>query len=69
VAVWDELKVVLVRLRDEQPGILMQYPMPEVDEGREPPFTNRQAIRAIVGPPGRDLPRRRTPILPLTITA
>jgi len=35
---WDELKAVLVRLRDEQPGVLMQYPMPEVDEGRVPPF-------------------------------
>jgi hypothetical protein len=41
VAVWDELKVVLARLRDEQPGVLMQYPMPEVDEGRQPPFTIR----------------------------
>jgi hypothetical protein len=39
VAVWDELKVVLAGLRDEQPGTLMQYPMPEVDEGRQPPFT------------------------------
>jgi hypothetical protein len=38
MAVWDELKVVLGRLRDEQPGVLMQYPMPEVDEGRQPPF-------------------------------
>jgi hypothetical protein len=38
VAVWDELKLVLGRLRDEQPGTLMQYPMPEVDEGRQPPF-------------------------------
>jgi len=35
---WDELKAVLVRLRDDQPGVLMQYPMPEVDEGRVPPF-------------------------------
>ena len=41
MAVWDELKVVLARLRDEQPGVLMQYPMPEVDEGRQPPFTIR----------------------------
>jgi hypothetical protein len=38
MAVWDELKVVLARLRDQQPGTLMQYPMPEVDEGRQPPF-------------------------------
>jgi len=38
MTVWDELKVVLARLRDQQPGTLMQYPMPEVDEGRQPPF-------------------------------
>ncbi len=33
MAVWDELdelKVVLARLRDQQPGTLMQYPMPDV---------------------------------------
>ena len=41
MAVWDELKVVLGRLRDQQPGTLTQYPMPEVDEGRQPPFTIR----------------------------
>jgi len=35
--VWDELKVVLVRL-SEQPGALTSFPMPEVDEGRVPPF-------------------------------
>lgn len=39
MTVWDELKLVLARLLDQQPGILMQYPMPEVDEGRQPPFT------------------------------
>jgi hypothetical protein len=38
MAVWDELKVILARLRDEQPGTLMQFPMPEVDKGRQPPF-------------------------------
>jgi hypothetical protein len=38
MAAWDELKAVILRLRDEQPGVLMQYPMPEVDEGRVPPF-------------------------------
>jgi hypothetical protein len=45
MAVWDELKLVLVRLRDQQPGILMQYPTPEVDEGRQLPFTIRLAAR------------------------
>jgi hypothetical protein len=38
VAVWDELKLVLIRLRDQQPGTLMSYPTPDVDEGRHPPF-------------------------------
>jgi hypothetical protein len=39
VAVWDALKLQLVRLRDMQPGPLLEYPMPEVGAGREPPFT------------------------------
>jgi hypothetical protein len=43
MAVWDEFKVVLARLRDEQPAALMLYPMPEVDEGRQPPFVIRLA--------------------------
>jgi hypothetical protein len=47
MAAWDELKVVLVRLRDEQPGVLMGYPMPEVDEGRVPPFRLRLAPWAV----------------------
>jgi hypothetical protein len=36
--VWDELKTVLARLRDEQPGALTLYPMPDVDQDRKPPF-------------------------------
>ena len=43
MAVWDELRVVLGRLRDEQPDALVQYPTPETDEGRQPPFTIRLA--------------------------
>jgi hypothetical protein len=78
MAVWDELKVVLARLRDQQPGTLMQYPMLEVDEGRQPPFTIRLApwaaataeelhqqfgddieltVGALAYPPGRQPPR------------
>jgi hypothetical protein len=78
MAVWDELKVVLARLRDQQPGTLMQYPMPEADEGRQPPFTIRLApwaaaaaeelhqqfggdveltVGALPYPPGRQPPR------------
>ena len=128
MAVWAELKLVLARLRDQQPGTLMQYPMPEVDEDRQPPFTIHLAPWAVtagevvggfsgaqhlpliifrvapeqngrvplligtasftarlgyavpagdwgvqatltLGPDLRDSPRRRTPVLPLTITA
>lgn len=39
MAVWDELKVILVRLRGQKPCPLTGYPMPEVDDGRHPPFT------------------------------
>lgn len=35
---WDELKQVIARLRDRQPGALACYPSPESDEGRTPPF-------------------------------
>ncbi|MGA9833226.1 MAG: hypothetical protein WBQ71_19085 [Trebonia sp.] len=38
MTVWDELKVVLVRLSEEQPRVLMSLPMPEMDKGRVPPF-------------------------------
>jgi hypothetical protein len=38
MAAWDELKAVLIRLRDEQPCVLTRYPTPEVDGGRVPPF-------------------------------
>lgn len=39
MAAWDELKVILARLRDQKPGTLMQFPMPESGRGRKPPFT------------------------------
>ena len=78
MAVWDELKVVLGRLRDEQPDALMEYPTPEADEDRQPPFTIRLApwaaataeelhrqfgddieltVGALPYPPGRQPPR------------
>jgi hypothetical protein len=37
VTAWDELKVILVWLREEQPGVLRQYPTLELDPGRVPP--------------------------------
>jgi len=72
VAVWDELKAVLARLRDQQPGTLMQYPTasatPRLGYTIPPGDWGIQATLTL-GPYTRDLPRRRTPILPLTVTA
>jgi len=80
VSAWSELKPVLVRLREEQPGTLISYPMPEVDENREPPYAirlapwavataqelNRQfgdnvqlTVGALPYPPSRETPRPR----------
>jgi hypothetical protein len=67
VAVWDELKVVLVRLRDEQPGVLLGYPMPDVDEGRQPPFSIRLASWATAA--AEDLHRRFGSDVDLTVGA
>src|SRR5262245_60387479 len=38
MTVWDDLKPVIARLADEQPGALQGYPDPGSDEGRQPPF-------------------------------
>lgn len=38
MAVWDELRVILTRLRDEQPGTLLQFPDPRDEEGQPPPY-------------------------------
>jgi len=38
VTAWDELKPVLVRLRDQQPGALTFYPSLKSDGDRTPPF-------------------------------
>lgn len=38
MSVWDSLKVVIVRLRDEQPGSLTSFPDPRHDTERRPPF-------------------------------
>jgi hypothetical protein len=67
MAVWDELKVVLVRLRDEQPSALLGYPMPEVDEGRRPPFNIRLAAWATTV--AKDLHEQFGPDVDLTVGA
>lgn len=67
MAVWDELKVVLVRLRDEQPRALQGYPMPDMDEGRRPPFSIRLAAWAAAT--AEDLHRRFGDDVVLTVGA
>jgi hypothetical protein len=47
MTVWDELKVVIVRLRDQHPRAVRMSPTPEVDEGRQPPFTIHLAAWAV----------------------
>ncbi|HEY2522342.1 MAG TPA: hypothetical protein VGJ19_19685, partial [Streptosporangiaceae bacterium] len=39
MAVWDELKVVLARLRDQEPRPLTRYPSLDSDDAGPPPFT------------------------------
>jgi hypothetical protein len=39
VGIWDELRVVLARLRDQEPSPLTRYPSLDSDEGGPPPFT------------------------------
>jgi len=38
MVVWDDLKVVLARLRGQQPGTLIGYPDPQGARRRQPPF-------------------------------
>ena len=47
MAVWEELRTVLARLASERPADLIQYPAPEADEGRQPPFTITLAPSAV----------------------
>jgi hypothetical protein len=67
MAVWDDLKVVLARLRDQQPGTLMQYPTPDGDEGRQPPFAIRLAAWATAA--AEELHRQFGDALELTVGA
>lgn len=80
MSVWDELKPVLVRLRDRQPRVLESNPSTSSDEDKTPPFRIRlvpwaadvaeelhrqfgDAVTLTVGllpyPPGRPVPHRR----------
>jgi hypothetical protein len=46
MATWDELRAVLLRLRDEQPDLLLGYPNPYSDRPKVPPFRIRLASTA-----------------------
>lgn len=39
MAVWEELRAVLTRLRDQQPGALTRHPALDASEDRKPPIT------------------------------
>ena len=41
MTVWDELKPVIARLLDQQPGALASYPLPDFDLAGTPPFKVR----------------------------
>jgi hypothetical protein len=43
---WDELRVILTRLRDEQPDDLLGFPNPGRQEGQPPPYRIRLAPTA-----------------------
>jgi hypothetical protein len=43
---WDELRDVLLRLRDEHPDLLLGYPNPNSDRPQEPPFDIQLAATA-----------------------
>jgi hypothetical protein len=67
VSAWDELKAVLARLRDSQPGTLTGYPTLETDHSRQPPFAIRLAPWALTT--AADLHRQFGDTVDLTVGA
>lgn len=47
MATWDELRLILIRLRDEQPGDLLGFPNPRRQEGQPPPYQLALAPTAV----------------------
>lgn len=56
MAVWEELRVILTSLRDEQSGTLLEFPDPSYEEGQPPPFQITLAPSAVAV--AEDLHRR-----------
>lgn len=69
MAVWEELRAVLARLVDERPGELATASFdPRLGYAVPPGEWGLRAV-LVLGPDPENAPRRRTPVLPLTITA
>jgi hypothetical protein len=64
---WDELTVILTRLREQQPGALKLFPTPEVGAGRQPPFAIDLAAWAVSA--AEELHRRFGDDVDLTVGA
>ena len=64
---WDELKVILERLRSLEPRPVVSYPDPRSDHGRRPPFQIR--LRAWAGDTAKDLHERFGADVRLTLGA
>lgn len=47
VSTWDELRMILTRLRDEQPGALQAFPNPSRQDGQPPPYQITLAPTAV----------------------
>jgi hypothetical protein len=47
MATWDELRVTLIRLRDEQPADLLGFPNPRSQHGQPPPYQITLAPTAV----------------------
>jgi hypothetical protein len=67
MSVWDSLKIVLVRLLDEQPGALTMFPDPRIDRDRRPPF--RIGLAAWAGSAAGELHDRFGTDVELTVGA
>jgi hypothetical protein len=65
MTVWDELRPVLARLRDEQRGTLLEFPDPRYEEGQPPPYQITLAPTAVAV--AEDLHRRFGDSVRLTV--
>jgi hypothetical protein len=65
MAVWDELRVILAQLRDEQRGTLLEFPDPQFEEGQPPPYQITLAPTAVAV--AEDLHRRFGDSVRLTV--